>query len=262
MFTATMLAQPMSPRLYDDLASWWPLLSDPEDYRAEARLVLDLFSHVLGQPPASMLELGSGGGHLSCHLPAALEVVLLDLSPTMLEVSRQRNPGRVHVLADMRLADLGRRFDAVLLHDAAMYLLEAEDLARACQVAAAHLRPGGVFLMLPDLVAETFEEGTVSGGGEAADGRAARLTEWVWDPVPDDGRYRVDMSLLLREADGTMRAVHDVHEMALRSLAQWWAGVRAAGLVPVEAPPMLAARFGGQVFLARRGTLDESGTGC
>lgn len=249
---AARLAQPMSPRLYADLASWWPLLSDPEDYRAEARLVLDLLSCVLGGPPGSLLELGSGGGHLACHLPAALEVVLLDLSPTMLEVSRQRNPVRAHVLADMRQAELGRRFDAVLLHDAAMYLLEAEDLAQACGVAAAHLRPGGAFLMLPDVVAEEFEEGTVTGGGEAPDGRAARLTEWVWDPDPQDGRYRVDMSLLLRDADGTMRAVHDVHEMALRSRAQWWAGVRAAGLVPVEAPPLLAARFGGEVFLARK----------
>ena len=28
------------PRLYDDLAAWWPLLSPPDEYDAEAAMIL------------------------------------------------------------------------------------------------------------------------------------------------------------------------------------------------------------------------------
>ena len=40
--------------------------------------------------------------------------------------------------------------DAVLLHDAVSYMLSAEDLAAAFATAAAHLAPGGVFVVAPD----------------------------------------------------------------------------------------------------------------
>ncbi|MCK6502215.1 class I SAM-dependent methyltransferase [Myxococcota bacterium] len=244
----------MSNRLYEELAAWWPLLAPPEDYADEASLTLAILAHGRGAPLGSLLELGSGAGQLALHMPADLDVVLLDLSPAMLAASRAWNPGRTHVQADMRDADLGRRFDAVLLHDAVMYLLEPEDLAAACATAARHLVPGGAFLVLPDVVEEDFREGHVAGGAAdlpTAPGRAARMLEWHWDPVPGDGRYRVDMAFLLREADGTVRCLHDVHTMALRSRAALWAAIRGTGLTPVEAPPHLAARCG-EVFLARK----------
>lgn len=248
----------MSVHLYDELAPWWPLLSPPEGYADEAALLLEILTHGRGGPLASLLELGSGAGQLALHMPPGLDLTLLDLSPAMLAQSRQRNPDRIHVQADMRQAELGRAFDAVLLHDAVMYLLEPQDLAAACATAARHLVPGGAFLVLPDVVEEEFREGHVAGGtgewGPQAPGRggpAARMLEWHWDPVPGDGRYRVDMTLLLRDAAGAVRCVHDVHTMALRSRAALWAGIRGAGLVPVEAPPRLAARCG-EVFLARK----------
>lgn len=243
----------MDPRLYAELAEWWPLLSPPEDYEEEAARFLELLRHALGEAPGSLLELGSGGGHLAASMPEGLDLVLLDRSPEMLSASRRLNPGRRHVQADMREVDLGRQFDAILLHDAAMYLVEPEDLAATCRVAARHLRPGGAFLVLPDVVAETFEEGITAGGagpdwGEG-DGRAARLLEWLWDPDPSDHAYRVDMAFLLREADGTVRCLHDVHTMALRDRPAWWAAIREAGLQPVQAPPRLAAECG-EVFLS------------
>lgn len=244
----------MSLHLYADLAEWWPLLS-PQDYAGEAPLYLSILGHALGRRPTSLLELGSGGGHLALHMPPDLDVVLLDLSPQMLEASQRLNPARTHVRADMRDADLGRCFDAVLLQDAVMYLLEPEDLLAACRTAARHLAPGGAFMVLPDVVEEDFVEGHVAGGagpswGEEP-GRAARMLEWHWDPVPGDGRYQIDMTFLLRQVDGTVRCVHDVHTMALRSRGAVWAAIRAAGLQPVEAPPHLAARAG-EVFLARK----------
>ncbi|MCB9778583.1 MAG: class I SAM-dependent methyltransferase [Alphaproteobacteria bacterium] len=239
-------------RLYDDLAAWWPLLSPPEHYAAEARAFLTILAHARGQDIGSLLELGSGGGHLASCMPGALDLVLVDRAPAMLAASRALNPDRTHVEADMAVLDLGRTFDAVLLHDAVMYLTAPGALDAACATAARHLVPGGAFLVLPDLVADSFEESTVSGGTDAPDGRGARLLEWRWDPDPTDGRFRVDMNFLLREADGTVRAVHDVHEMALFERNDLWRAIRAAGLQPVEAPVRIAAALGSEVFLARK----------
>jgi hypothetical protein len=61
---------PMSlPRLYTDLASWWPLLSPPdEEYEAEADVIIEMLIEALGDSPATILELGSGGGNNASYL--------------------------------------------------------------------------------------------------------------------------------------------------------------------------------------------------
>ena len=58
-----------TPRLYADLARWWPLMSPPSEYVEEA---VDLLALLLDAPDAAdartLLELGSGGGSLAFHL--------------------------------------------------------------------------------------------------------------------------------------------------------------------------------------------------
>jgi len=49
------------PKLYHELARWWPLLSPPEDYGDEADFFRRVFLEA-GLPPApTFLELGCGG---------------------------------------------------------------------------------------------------------------------------------------------------------------------------------------------------------
>ena len=79
----------------------------------------------------------------------ALPFVLPHLSGarTVLELARQKLPGVELVLGDMTTIRLGRTFDTVLcLYDAVNHLLEFEDWERLFDTAAAHLRPGGVFV--------------------------------------------------------------------------------------------------------------------
>ena len=232
-------------RLYDDLATWWPILAPPELAAGEAAALLGLLQGAAGAVE-TLLDLGSGVGPVHAHWPD-VRGVLVDRSAAMLEVARAVAPGREHVCADLREVRLGRRFDAVLLHDVVMYLLTDADLDAALATARAHLRPGGALLVLPDAVEETWVEGVVSGGGGDGE-RAAHLTEWHWDPVPGDGLTRVDLSLLVRVA-GEVLAVHEHHTLALRSRAQLWGAITRAGLRPVEADPVLAATAG-EVFLA------------
>ena len=89
------------PKLYGELASWWPLLSAPADYAEEAAF-LRARSNASERPARTLLELGSGGGNNASHLKARFEMALVDPSPGMLDVSRALNPECEHVQGDMR----------------------------------------------------------------------------------------------------------------------------------------------------------------
>ncbi len=217
------------PRLYTDLASWWPLLSPPSHYREEA---LDLLPRLLAAtdpPPRTLLELGCGGGSLAYHLKARLELTLSDRSPQMLAVSRAVNPECEHLAGDMRTLRLGRQFDLVLIHDAIMYATEPESVRATLRTAYRHCRPGGALMVLPDCVLETFEPKTSSGGEDGPDGAGLRYLEWIWDPDPADNAYEVAYAFLLREPNGAVRVEGDRHQLGLFPRAAWLNWMQESG---------------------------------
>ena len=217
--------------MYGRLASWFHLLTAPEEYADEAAHALEILRERSTPPLRTLLELGSGGGNLASHLRGELTLTLADLSPGMLELSRTINPGVEHVLGDMRTLRLGRTFDAVLVHDAIMYLVSEADLLAALTTVAVHLRPGGVALLMPDCVRETFHPSTGHGGHDGAD-RALRYVEWSWDPDPADSTFVTEFAFLLRDADGSVRVEHDRHVEGLFDRATW---LRLLGEVGLEA---------------------------
>jgi SAM-dependent methyltransferase len=208
------------PKMYDDLASWWPLLSAPEDYAEEAAFYASRLIEACDRPPRRILELGSGGGNNASHMKAHFDMVLVDRSPGMLAVSRSLNPGCEHVEGDMRTVRLGREFDAVFVHDAICYMTDRADLRQAIDTAFVHTRPGGAALFAPDHLRETFQPSTDHGGHDR-DGRGLRYLEWTWDPDPSDTTYIVDYAFMLRTADGAVHAEHDRHLEGLFARADW-----------------------------------------
>ena len=106
------------PKLYTDLAPWWPLLSAPEDYEEEAAFYGQALVDGCSGPLRTLLELGIGGGNNASHLKARFEMVLVEPSAGMRAVSRGLNPECEHVEGDMRTVRLGRHFDGVFVHDA------------------------------------------------------------------------------------------------------------------------------------------------
>ena len=130
-------------KMYGDLASWWHLLSSPEEYAEEASFFHKVFIDSTGHPPQTMLELGSGGGNNAFHLKKYFQMTLADLSAGMLAMSQQLNPECEHLEGDMRTLRIDRLFDAVFIHDAICYMTTPEDLRRAFDTAFAHCRPGG-----------------------------------------------------------------------------------------------------------------------
>jgi len=131
------------PRMYTDLARWWPLFSGPADYAEEAPEVLELLLAASPLPVREVLELGSGGGSLSSHFKPHFRMTLSDLSSDMLAVSRELNPEWEHVQGDMRTLDLGKQFQRVLIYDAIMYMTDPASARAAIANAARHVCAGG-----------------------------------------------------------------------------------------------------------------------
>lgn len=218
----------LTPKLYYELASWFPLLTPPEHYAEEADTYRRIIERSLDRGrPRTLLELGCGGGHNAFYLKEHFRMTLTDISPAMLDLSGKLNPECEHLPGDMRTLRLERLFDAVLIHDAICYMTTRADLAAALRTAFVHCAPGGVALFCPDYVKETFSPGAEHGGVDG-DGRAMRYLEWTWDADPGDDRYQVDFAYLLREG-AEARAEHDHHVLGLFCRGEWERLIREAG---------------------------------
>jgi SAM-dependent methyltransferase len=249
------------PRMYSELASWWPLLSPPSHYVEEAAFFRALLRRHRPQPH-SLLELGCGGGSLASNLKRDFALTLTDRSPQMLAVCRAENPECEVLQGDMRSLRLGRSFDAVLVHDAIMYAASESDLRATIETAALHCRTGGLVVLAPDCTKETFgkrsaaarggaareDGGTDHGGEDGPDGRGLRYLEWCWDADPSDTTFEVAYAFLLREPDGAMRVELDHHTEGLFAEATWLRTLRAVGLDARAVPDP----WRGRIFVGTR----------
>ena len=232
-----MTYNPMADiRLYNELAYLWPVISPPEDYAVEALYWLRTIECKLGPGAHNLLELGVGGGHLLSYLTHQHRAAAVDVSPRMLELSRGRNPGVEHRLGDMRTVRLGRLFDAVLIHDAVSYMLTENDLRAVFETARAHLRPNGLLLVAPDMVAESFYEGKVIRWTTSAGGVTITTEEILHDPDPSDTQVESLFTYDITE-NGVRRVVQDLHVTGLFSIDAWTSLMKEAGFA-VERTPM------------------------
>jgi len=208
-------------KLYDELAGWWPLVSDPAEYAEEVEFFLPLLAEVTAHPPVTLLELGSGGGNNALHLKTAFAgVTLVDLSPQMLAVSRKLNPDCDHQQGDLRSVRLGRTFDVVFVHDAIEYMTSVAELRQAFETAFVHCKPSGLALFVPDHVRDTFQPSTDHGGRDGA-GRSLRYLEWSYDPDPNDNTYVTDYVFIFREGKQPSQSEHDRHILGLFGRDEW-----------------------------------------
>jgi SAM-dependent methyltransferase len=218
-------------RLYRELAGWWPLISPLEEYAADAASVTRVFS-AASLPVRTVLDLGSGGGHVAWYLKSEFRVTLVDLSTEMLAVSAEVNPECEHVRGDMLTIRLGRAFEAVLVHDAVDYVTTEAELLKVAQTAFAHCRPGGVAVFAPDHLADTFQPGTGGGGGSDDSGRQASFRERTWDPDPADEWIESEYEFTLRAADNRVQVVREVHRLGAFRQSTWLRVLAAVGFDP------------------------------
>ncbi|MEX0654680.1 MAG: methyltransferase domain-containing protein [Phycisphaeraceae bacterium] len=223
-----------TPRLYDDLAYLWPLLSPPEHYAAETATVRRVIDARMG-PAApgqrrTVLELGAGGGHTLHYLREDFDCVALDLSEPMLANCRALNPDVETVVGDMRTARLGRTFDAVLIHDAIDYMTTADDVRATLDTAAAHLAPGGVVLIAPTYTADAFPEHETEQDHRANDDVALTYFGYVHDPDPADTTFELILLYIIKQPPtGPATVVEDRHTCGLFSVQAWATMMHDAG---------------------------------
>lgn len=207
---------------YGELANWWHLVSDPADYAEEVDFFLPLLADTIAGKAATLLELGSGGGNNALHLKEHFATVtLVDLAPEMLAVSHQINPECEHLVGDMRTVRLNRLFDVVFIHDAIDYMTTLHDLQQALETAWVHCKSGGVVLLVPDHVRETFEPSTDHGGHDG-DRRGVRYLEWSSAaPDPHATTYFTDYVFILRGEDGSVQTAYERHICGLFGRDEW-----------------------------------------
>lgn len=233
------------PRLYHELAEWWPLLSDPADYAAEVAAYWPALASASTRPIATLLELGAGGGNNALHFKKHARLTLTDLSEAMLAVSRGINPECEHIAGDMLTLRLGRRFDAVFVHDAVMYLTTHTELAALAATIRAHVSPGGAWLIAPDCTRESYGDGVTTGGSDTPDARRGlRYLEWTHDPDPRDDEYFMDMVYMLRDG-ADMHIAQDRHRFGVFRREVWLRELAAAGLPARH----VSFEFGGEGFV-------------
>ena len=235
-------------RMYSDLARWWPLLSPPSHYDREAQEIGALLRERPARSPRTLLELGSGGGSLAHHFRSEFQLTLTDISPRMLAVSKEINPECEHIVGDMYTLRLDRVFDAVLVHDAIMYATSERSVREVIETARLHCRPGGVLVMVPDCVRETFEPYTDHGGEDGPDGSGLRFVEWVWDDDPRDSIAQVSFGFLMRESDGSVRVDSDQQQFGIFPRADWLEWLDAGGF----SAGSVVDSFGRDVFVGIR----------
>lgn len=245
------------PLPYRNLAEWFYLLTPPEHYADEAAFYREMIIKGSRRPVRTVLELGSGGGNNASYLKHHFQMTLVDLSESMLGISRGLNPECEHIAGDMRSVRMDREFDAVFIHDAVSYLTTEDDLTRAIETAFVHCLPGGAALFTPDYTRETYQPSTSHGGEDEGD-RGLRYLEWVWDPDPDDSTYVMDMVYLMRDGQN-VTCQRDCHTMGLFSNDKWLQLINDAGFTARIAeykadyyPPM-----GTHIFLGMKPDTDD-----
>ncbi len=238
--------------LYSDLVPFYRLVDPCADHEDEAASYQEALEKGVVGPAETLLDLGAGAGNNAYFLKRRFRCTLTDLSPAMLELSRELNPECAHAVGDLRTLRLGQTFDTVLVHDAICYMLTEADLRAAAETAWVHLRPGGAALFAPDHVRDDFVEH--ASPLESDDGhRSMRGLEWTWDPDPHDTTYTVEYAFLFREGTKPVQAAHDTHVEGLFMRAMWTSVLTDVGfLVELVDRPLDEEGAKDQVFLARR----------
>ena len=176
---------------YDD--RWEQLAAEGRNVHGEADFVEALH-------PRSVLDAGCGTGRVAVELARrGIDVVGVDIDPSMLAVAGRKAPDVRWMQADLATVDLGRTFDVVVMAGNVMIFLAPGTEAAVVANLARHLDPGGALVAGFSLEAGRLDlpayDAHAAAAGLVLDGRWA-----TWDGQPfTGGEYAVSLH---RTGDG------------------------------------------------------------
>jgi ubiquinone/menaquinone biosynthesis C-methylase UbiE len=215
-------------RLYGDLAWTWPIISHKENYVGEAEEFYKVIQGHSQIPAKTLLHLGCGGGHLDFTLKKHFEVTGVDVSEAMLSLATRLNPEVAYLVGDMRVARLGKTFDAVIIADSIDYMLTLEDLRAAFVTAFVHLKPGGVFCTYAEVTTESLQQNRTECSTHRQGDIEIVFVENRYDPDPTDTTYENIFVYLIRRG-GQLEIETDRHLGGIFKLETWPALLREVG---------------------------------
>ncbi|MDP8239906.1 MAG: methyltransferase domain-containing protein [Candidatus Hatepunaea meridiana] len=227
--------EPSLNRMYDDFADLWTLISNLEDYTEEADYWRKVLREKLGSGRHEILEIGVGGGHNLYHLTGDFDATASDISEKMLAQCHELIPDIPLHVGDMRTVRLGRKFKAVLIHDAIDYMLTEEDLKQTFATAVAHLKPGGIFVTAPENFRETFCSPSVDHFTNSNDETELTVIMYAYDPDPNDTVTETLFYYHIRTKQG-LRVEQDRHLHGLFPLKVWLKLMQEAGFTVEKYP--------------------------
>ncbi len=213
---------------YNELAWTEDLLGAPDGYEAEVGLYVELIQQAATQPPCTLLHLGCGAGGMDGVFKRHFSVTGVDLSAGMLALARQTHPELEYIEADMRSLQLGRRFDAVAIPDSIDYMANRDALRQALRSAAAHLKPGGVLLVVAK-PREEFQNNNFAYTGERGDTHLTVLENNYINPYRPE-TYEATLTYLIRQR-GELTIHHEQQILGLFGMQTWQQLFEACGFV-------------------------------
>lgn len=144
--------------------------------------------------PGSVLDAGCGTGRVAIELARrGVDVVGVDLDPSMLATARQRAPHLEWVEHDLATLDLGSSFDVVLMAGNVLLFTEPGTEAAVVAACADHVAHDGV-LVAGFSTDRHYRLGAFDADCEAAGlSLRARYATWSGDPFEDGGDYAVSV---------------------------------------------------------------------
>ena len=136
----------------------------------------------------------------------------------MLNKARIAHPDIEYLEGDMRTLRLNRQFDAVVIPDSIDYMASLDDLRQAIQTAVAHLKTGGVLLVVAK-TEETFQNNNFAYTGDK-DGVHVTLFENNYINPLLSNTYEATFVYLIRQ-QGELTIHTDRQVLGLFSQATW-----------------------------------------
>ena len=238
-------------RLYNDLSYIWPIISPPHEYSVEAWHIKEIIQQNIGYNRKSLLELGSGGGHILSHLKNDFTCAAVDISQSMIDLSQQLNPGVPHHRGDMRSVSLNQSFDAILIHDAINYMLTEQDLKLAFTNAKKHLTESGVLILAPDWFLENFIPPVTMHWTKATNDGHITFIEYLDDSDKTDTTIE-SLFLYIINKSGDIEIHQDHHVTGIFPKQTWLAllnEIEFSG--EIRNYPSYEGGFGGNLIIAK-----------